>query len=83
MHLPWRRENGIVGPSVRSRTTTCKQRREGEQNIRRTYVLNHIFLLARLYVHIYTYSTLKFVDKIFIEVAIPEKALKYALFQKV
>ena len=34
------------------------------------------------YIYIYTCSTLKFVDKIFIEGAMPEKALKYALFQK-
>ena len=34
-------------------------------------------------VHIYTCSTLKFFDNIFIEDAMPEKVLKYALFQKI
>ena len=33
-------------------------------------------------IYIYTCSTLKFVDKIFIEGAMPEKALKYAFFFK-
>ena len=33
-------------------------------------------------IHIYTCSTLTFFDNIFIEDAMPEKALKYALFQK-
>ena len=31
----------------------------------------------------YTCSTLQFADNIFIEDAMPEKALKYALFQKI
>ena len=35
------------------------------------------------YIYIYTCSTLKFVDKIFIEGAMPEKALKYAVFKKI
>ena len=35
-----------------------------------------------IYIYIYICSTLKFVDNIFIEGAMPEKALNYALFQK-
>ena len=35
------------------------------------------------YVYIYKCSTLEFFDNIFIEDVMPEKALKYALFQKI
>ena len=34
------------------------------------------------YIYIYKHSILKFFDKIFIGDAMPEKTLKYALFQK-
>ena len=36
-----------------------------------------------MYIYIYKCSTLKFFDNIFIEDAMPEKAFKYALFQKI
>ena len=39
-----------------------------------------MYIYTYIYIH-YTYSTLKFVDNIFIEGAMPEKALKYALFR--
>ena len=35
-----------------------------------------------VYTYIFTCPTLKFFDNIFIEDAMPEKALKYALFKK-
>ena len=42
--------------------------------------LAHIYIYIYIYIH--TYSTLKLVDKIFIEGAMPEKALKFAILQK-